>query len=82
MTTNPTGCLASEVRPTTGTYIPSRREVNDTLKGRLDLEQHGARTIKGVAVRVVRRVLATAAAIWHNNKTAAPVTRSLIAYDH
>jgi hypothetical protein len=23
-----------------------------------------------------------AAAIWHNNKTGAPVTRSLIAYDH
>jgi hypothetical protein len=22
------------------------------------------------------------AAIWHNNKTGAPVTRSLIAYDH
>jgi hypothetical protein len=23
-----------------------------------------------------------AAAIWHNNKTGQPVTRSLIAYDH
>jgi hypothetical protein len=23
-----------------------------------------------------------AAAIWHNNKTGAPVTRSLTAYDH
>jgi Transposase DDE domain len=56
--------------------------VNDTLKGQLNLEQHGARTIEGVAVRVAQRVLALAAAIWHNNKTAAPVTRSLIAYDH
>ncbi len=56
--------------------------VNDTLKGRLDLEQHGARTIEGVAVRVAQRVLALAAAIWHNNKTGATVPRSLIAYDH
>ncbi|WP_007507587.1 IS982 family transposase [Pseudofrankia saprophytica] len=56
--------------------------VNDTLKGQLDLEQHGGRTFEGVAVRVAQRLLAMAAAIWHNNKTAAPVTRSLIAYDH
>jgi hypothetical protein len=55
--------------------------VNDTLKGQLDLEQHGARTIEGGAVRAAQRVLALAAAIWHNNKTAAPVTRSLVAYD-
>ena len=32
--------------------------VNDTLKGQLDLEQHGGRTIEGVAVRVAQRVLA------------------------
>ncbi|MFC7641817.1 IS982 family transposase [Streptosporangium lutulentum] len=56
--------------------------VNDTLKGQLDLEQHGGRTFEGVAVRVAQRILAMAAAIWHNNKTGAPVTRSLIAYDH
>jgi hypothetical protein len=56
--------------------------VNDTLKGRLDLEQHGGRTFEGVAVRVAQRILAMAAAIWHNNKTGAPITRSLIAYDH
>lgn len=56
--------------------------VNDTLKGQLDLEQHGGRTAAGVAVRVAQRLLAMAAAIWHNNKTAAPITRSLIAYDH
>jgi hypothetical protein len=37
--------------------------VNDTLKGQLDLEQHGARTIEGVAVRIAQRVLALAAAI-------------------
>jgi Transposase DDE domain len=56
--------------------------VNDTLKGQLDLEEHGGRTFDGVAVRVARRLLAMAAAIWHNNKTGSPVTRSLIAYDH
>ncbi|GAA1233660.1 MULTISPECIES: IS982 family transposase [Streptomyces] len=56
--------------------------VNDTLKGQLDLEQHGGRTFEGVAVRVAQRILAMAAAIWHNHKTRQPVTRSLIAYDH
>jgi hypothetical protein len=56
--------------------------VNDTLKGQLDLEAHGGRTFEGVAIRVAQRILAMAAAIWHNNKTGAPVTRSRIAYDH
>jgi hypothetical protein len=56
--------------------------VNDTLKGQLDLEHHGGRTFAGVAVRIAQRLLAMAAAIWHNNKTGAPITRSLIAYDH
>lgn len=56
--------------------------VNDTLKGQLDLELHGARTFEGIAVRVAQRILAMTAAIWHNHKTGQPVTRSLIAYDH
>jgi len=56
--------------------------VNDTLKGQLDLEAHGGRTFEGVAIRVAQRILAMTAAIWHNNNTGAPVTRSLIAYDH
>jgi hypothetical protein len=56
--------------------------VNDTLKGQLDLEDHGGRSFEGVAVRVAQRVLAMAAAIWHNNATNAPIPRSLIAYDH
>jgi hypothetical protein len=56
--------------------------VNDTLKGQLDLEDHGGRSFEGVAVRVAQRVLAMAAAIWHNHTTNAPITRSLIAYDH
>jgi Transposase DDE domain len=56
--------------------------VNDTLKGQLDLEDHGGRSCQGVAIRVAQRLLAMAAAIWHNHHTNAPITRSLIAYDH
>lgn len=56
--------------------------VNDTLKGRLDLEDHGGRCCQGVAIRVAQRVLAMAAAIWHNHTIGTPITRSLIAYDH
>lgn len=56
--------------------------VNDTLKGQLDLEQHGGRTTEGVTVRVAQRVLALAAAIWHNFQTGQPTTRSLITFDH
>jgi hypothetical protein len=35
-----------------------------------------------VLVRVLQRVLALTAAIWHNDQTNAPVHRSLTAYDH
>jgi hypothetical protein len=56
--------------------------VNDTFKGQLDLEQHGGRTVDGVTVRVLQRILALTAAIWHNDATGQPVMRSLIAYDH
>lgn len=54
----------------------------DTLKGQLDLELHGGRSIDGVSVRIGQRLLALTAAIWHNRATGQPVTRSLIAYDH
>jgi hypothetical protein len=56
--------------------------VNDTLKGQLDLERHGGRSIEGVTARVAQRLLALTAAIWHKRATGQPVTRSLIAYDH
>ena len=56
--------------------------VNDTLKGQLDLERHGGRTHDGVIVRVLQRILALTAAIWHNDNTHQPALRSLIAYDH
>lgn len=53
-----------------------------TFKGQLDLEQHGGRSMTGVAVRVLQRVLALTAAIWHNWRTGQPIMRSLTAYDH
>jgi hypothetical protein len=56
--------------------------VNQTFMGRLDLERHGGRTGIGVAVRVLRRVLALTTVIWHNDKTGQPTLRSLVAYDH
>jgi hypothetical protein len=56
--------------------------INDTFKGQLDLERHGGRTPGGVAARVLQRILALAAAIWHNHKSGQPTLRSLVAYDH
>jgi hypothetical protein len=35
-----------------------------------------------VIIRVLARILAITAAIWHNDKTGQPIKRSLIAYDH
>ena len=55
--------------------------VNDTFKGQLDLEQHGGHTPTGVTIRILQRILALTAAMWHNWTTGQPVTRSLIAYD-
>jgi Transposase DDE domain len=54
----------------------------DSLKGQLGLERHGGRTSQGVGTRIAQRLLALAAAVWHNWNTNAPSKRSLIAYDH
>lgn len=56
--------------------------INQTFKGQLDLERHGGHTIAGVTVRVLQRVLALTAAIWHNQNAGQPILRSLTAYDH
>ena len=57
--------------------------VNQTLKAQLDLERHGGRTRSGVAARILQRILALTAAIWHNETTnRAGPARSLTAYDH
>jgi hypothetical protein len=56
--------------------------VNNTLKAQLDLGRHGGRTVGGVTVRILQRILALTAAIWHNDATGQPVMCSLLAYDH
>jgi hypothetical protein len=50
--------------------------------GQLTLEAHGGRTLAGACARAAARLLALAAAIRHNWRIAAPVKRSLAAYDH
>jgi hypothetical protein len=53
-----------------------------TLKNQLGLEDHGGRVPAGLWTRIVQRLLALNAAIWHNWTIGATVKRSLIAYDH
>jgi hypothetical protein len=68
-----------------GQLAPIRQRIEsiiNTAKAQLSLERHGARTPAGVLARIAQRILALAAAIWHNWTTDAPVKRSLIAYDH
>jgi hypothetical protein len=72
-------------RPGTRFFKPLRQvieSVNDTLKGQLDLERHGGHTPAGVMARILQRILALTAAIWHNDHTGQPIKRSLIAFDH
>ncbi len=66
-------------------FKPLRQTVEsifDSYKGQLDLERHGGKTPEGVLIRVLQRILALTAAIWHNDRTGQPVKRSLLAYDH
>jgi hypothetical protein len=53
-----------------------------TLKRQLGLEHHGGRAPAGLWARIVQRLLALNAAIWHNWTLGVPVKRSLVAYDH
>ncbi|MGW0212647.1 IS982 family transposase [Streptomyces sp. NPDC003233] len=72
-------------RPGAPLFKPLRQvieSVNETYKGQLNLEQHRGRTPAGVIARVMQRILALTAAIWHNDHTGQPVLRSLTAYDH
>jgi hypothetical protein len=72
-------------RPGERFFKPLRQiieSVNDTLKGQLDLERHGGRTITGVCTRIAQRLLALTAAIWHNDNLGQTIHRSLTAYDH
>ncbi|MGW9170881.1 IS982 family transposase [Streptomyces decoyicus] len=56
--------------------------INQTFKGQLNLERHGGKSPAGVSARVLCRILALTAAIWHNDQTGQPVKRSLTGYDH
>lgn len=72
-------------RPGAALFKPLRQtieSINQTFKAQLDLERHGGHTPSGVLVRVLQRILALTAAIWHNDHTGALVHRSLVAYDH
>ncbi len=52
-----------------------------TCKGQLTLERHGGRTDEGLAARVALRLLALAAALWHNHLIGQP-GRHLAPYSH
>jgi hypothetical protein len=45
----------------------------------LDLERHGGPTGVGVAIRLLERILALTAAIWHNHRTGRATALSLMA---
>lgn len=53
-----------------------------TLKEQLGIEHPGAHEPTGLFARVVQRILALNAAVWHNWNTGAPVKRSITLYDH
>jgi hypothetical protein len=65
------------------TWFRNRVEsVIETLKGQLGIEHPGAHEPAGLFARVVQRILALNAAVWHNWITGAPLKRSTTAYDH
>ncbi len=72
-------------RPGARFFKPLRQTIEsifDTFKGQLDLEHHGGRTPGGVLIRILQRILALTAVIWHNDHTGQAIRRSLTAYDH
>ena len=82
----PTVRTEKTTRPGTRFLKPFRQiieSVNQTLKAQLDLERHGGRKPAGLCARILQRLLALTAAIWHNETTNHPgPARSLLAYDH
>jgi Transposase DDE domain len=66
-------------------FKPLRQTIESifaSFKGQLHLERHGGHTPTGVLVRILQRIVALTAAIWHNDATGQPIKRSLMAYDH
>ncbi len=65
------------------TWLRQRVEaVIGALKQQLGLEHPGAHKPDGLFTRIVQRLLALNAAVWHNWATGTQQKRSLIAYDH
>jgi len=64
--------------------VPSDHRVGQPdLQSPTRSERHGGRKPEGVCARVLQRILALTAAIWHNETSARPgPSPSLIAYDH
>ena len=80
---DPPGPQGREEAPVFPNWLRQRVEaIIWTLKNQLGLERHGGRVPAGLWARIVQRLLALNAAIWHNWQIGAPVKRSLIAYDH
>jgi hypothetical protein len=67
-----------------GSLGPVRQWIESTIwtcKGQLTLERHGGRTHQGLAARIALRLLALAAALWHNQQIGQP-GRHLAPYTH
>jgi hypothetical protein len=72
-------------RPGAALLKPLRQiieSINATLKTKLSLERHGGHSRQGVLTRIVQRLFALTAAIWHNHHSGQPTLRSLTPYDH
>ena len=70
-------------KPVPQTVPPNHRVGQQHFQTQLDLERHGGRTKPGVIARILQRLLALTAVIWHNETTHQPgPARSLTAYDH
>ena len=78
----PQGRTRTAGHPVLQAAAPGHRIGQRHLQGQLDLERHGGHTPAGVMVRILQRILALTAAIWHNDRAGQPVKRSLVAYDH
>ncbi len=65
-----------EPEPAGARFFKPLRQIIESINATFD------RTHGGVWARVLQRILAPTAAIWHNDHTSQPVKRSLLAYDH
>ena len=63
-------------------FKPLRQIIESTPSKASSTSNNTAATTEGVTVRVLQRILALTAAIWHNDRAGQPVKRSLLGYDH